>query len=295
VDLEREVVLEELAGVEDDPDDLVFELHGEVIWEGHPYGRSILGTRETLEGLTAGDLRDLHRARYLNGCLVVAGAGYLDHDRFVAEVERLFGDLPGGPPPTVPKIELVKPSRDLVQVQREGSQSHLVFGVRTPRRQTTARFPLVLISAAFGGGMGSRLFQKIREELALGYSVYSFQSFYLQAGIAGVYLGTRPDWREKAMDALREEFANLARDGLGETEFRETKDQVKGQILLSLESPNSRLYRLAGFALYDQPARSLDDLLREIESVTREDVAEVASLYFHPDRQTVLQMGPDLG
>jgi predicted Zn-dependent peptidase len=295
VDLEREVVLEELAGVEDDPDDLVFELHGEVIWEGHPYGRSILGTRETLEGLTAGDLRDLHRARYLNGCLVVAGAGHLDHDRFVAEVERLFGDLPGGPPPTVPKIELVKPSRDLVQVQREGSQSHLVFGVRTPRRQTTARFPLVLISAAFGGGMGSRLFQKIREELALGYSVYSFQSFYLQAGIAGVYLGTRPDWREKAMDALREEFANLARDGLGETEFRETKDQVKGQILLSLESPNSRLYRLAGFALYDQPARSLDDLLREIESVTREDVAEVASLYFHPDRQTVLQMGPDLG
>lgn len=143
--------------------------------------------------------------------------------------------------------------------------------------------------------MGSRLFQKIREELALGYSVYSFQSFYLQAGVAGVYLGTRPEWREKATDALREEFANLARDGLGETEFRETKDQVKGQILLSLESASSRLYRLAGFALYDQPARSLDDLLREIEGVTREDVAEVASLYFNPDRQTILQMGPDLG
>lgn len=293
VDLEREVVLEELAAVEDDPDDLVFELHGEVIWEGHPYGRSILGTRESLESISADDLRELHRTRYLNGCLIVAGAGYLDHDRFVDEVAKLFGDLRCTPPQTVPKIDLVKPPRGLVQVEREGSQAHLVFGVRTPRRQTPARFPLVLISAAFGGGMGSRLFQKIREELALGYSVYSFQSFYSQAGVAGVYLGTRPDWREKAMDALREEFSLLARDGLGETEFRETKNQVKGQILLSLESVSSRVYRLAGFGLYDQPARSLDDLLREIEGVTREDVAEVAATYFQPDRQTVLQMGPD--
>jgi predicted Zn-dependent peptidase len=104
LELEREVVLEELAAVEDDPDDLVFELHGEVIWDGHPYGRSILGTRETLEALTVDTIRELHRSRYHHGCLVVAGAGSLDHDRFVAEVDRLLGDLPGGLPPTVPEI-----------------------------------------------------------------------------------------------------------------------------------------------------------------------------------------------
>jgi len=290
--LEREVVLEEIAGVEDTPDDLVFELHGEALWGGHPYGRSILGTRASVGGMEAPSLQRLHRDRYRNGQLVVAAAGFLEHDRFVAGVERLFGDVTGGDPLPVPEVSLDEPARE-VGVSRDGAQSHLVFGVRTPPRVHPARFPLILISAAFGGGMGSRLFQRIREELGLAYTVYSFQSFYSRAGAAGVYLGTRPEWSARAVDAVRDEFRKLAREGLGGQELREVKDQVKGQVMLSLESTGARLFRLAGFALYDQPPLTLDELLEAIEAVTEEEVAEVAELYFDPDRQTLLHMGPN--
>ncbi|MSR23279.1 MAG: insulinase family protein [Gemmatimonadetes bacterium] len=289
--LEREVVLEEISTVEDTPDDLVFELHGESFWKGHPYGRSILGTRDTVGGMGAATLRTLHDERYREGPLVVAAAGFLDHQRFVDATEALFAGVAEGESPNVPPLPADGDGR-AESVSRAGTQAHLVFGVRTPPRSDPARFPLVLISAAFGGGMGSRLFQRIREELGLAYTVYSFQSFYSRAGMAGVYLGTRPDWQERASEAVLGEYEKLARDGLEPTELREVKDQVKGQLMLSLESTGSRLYRLAGFALYDEPGLTLDELLATIEAVTSDEIAEVAGRYFRPERQVVLHMGP---
>ncbi len=294
LDLEREVVLEEIAAMEDTPDDLVFELHGEALWEGHPYGRSILGTRETVGSMTAATLRALHEERYLGGQLIVGAAGFLDHDRFVDSAEALFSGVRGGEPSRIPEVAEDVAGREH-RVSRDGTQAHLVFGTRTPPRADQARFPLVLISACFGGGMGSRLFQRIREELGLAYTVYSFQSLYSRAGVAGVYLGTRPEWRERAAEAVQEEYAKLARDGLGDTELREVKDQVKGQLMLSLESTGSRLYRLASFALYDEPRLTLDELLATIEAVTAEQVADVAARYFRPDRQVILHLGPGVG
>lgn len=292
LELEREVVLEELSTVEDTPDDLVFELHGQLLWEDHPYGRSILGTRASVAGMEARTLRELHDERYRRGRLVVAAAGLLDHDRFVEEVARHFGEVQRRGASTVPPVAIDAPGRD-ARVSREGAQTHLIFGARTPPRADPARFPLILLSAAFGGGMGSRLFQRIREELALAYTVYSFQSFHSVAGAAGVYVGTRPEWADRAFDALQEEHGKLAREGLGETELREVKDQVKGQVMLSLESTSARLYRLAAFALFDEPYRTLDQLLETIEGVTRDRVAEVAARVFDPERQTVLRLGPD--
>jgi predicted Zn-dependent peptidase len=291
LDLEREVVLEEISTVEDTPDDLVFELHGEALWGSHPYGRSILGTRETVGGMGVTALAGLHRERYLRGPIVVAAAGYLEHESFVEDVARSFGTRNDAELPGVPDVAHDFPGRE-VRIPREGAQTHLVFGARTPPRADPARYPLILLSAAFGGGMGSRLFQKVREELALGYTVYSFQSFHSRAGIAGVYVGTRPEWADKAAAAVTEEYRKLAVEGLGELEFREVKDQVKGQVMLSLESTGSRLFRLAAFALYDQPTLTLDELLATIEGVTREEVAEVAARFFSPDRQTVVRLGP---
>ncbi|MEX1257316.1 MAG: pitrilysin family protein [Gemmatimonadota bacterium] len=291
LDLEREVVLEEISTVEDTPDDLVFELHGEALWGSHPYGRSILGTRETVGGMGVAALAGLHRERYLRGPLVVAAAGYLEHESFVEDVARSFGTRNDAELPGIPDVAQDFPGRE-VRIPREGAQTHLVFGARTPPRADPVRYPLILLSAAFGGGMGSRLFQKVREELALGYTVYSFQSFHSRAGIAGVYVGTRPEWADKAAAAVTEEYRKLAVEGLGELEFREVKDQVKGQVMLSLESTGSRLFRLAGFALYDQPTLTLDELLATIEGVTREEVAEVAARFFSPDRQTVVRLGP---
>jgi predicted Zn-dependent peptidase len=292
LDLEREVVLEEISTVEDTPDDLVFELHGERLWEGHPYGHSILGTRETVGGMPAATLGRIHRERYVGSNLVVAAAGNLQHGPFLEAVERLFGGVaPGARNHRVPELPVA--ARGDERVRREGAQSHLVFGTDAPPHADPRRYPLVLLSSALGGGMSSRLFQRIREELALAYTVYSFQSFYALAGMTGVYVGTRPSWEQRAVDAVREELARVAREGLPPDELEQTKRQVKGQIMLSLESTGARLYRLAGFALYEEPFLDLDELLARIDAVSADEVAAAAATFYDPDRQLLLRLGPE--
>jgi predicted Zn-dependent peptidase len=294
LELERQVVLEEISTVEDTPDDLVFELHGEALWNGHPYGRSILGSRESVGALGVDVLREIHGKRYRRGEVLVAAAGFLDHQGFLSQVEGLFGAVEPEPSPHVPEVALQTPAKE-VRITRDTAQTHIVFGSRIAPRAHRARFPLVLLSAAFGGGMGSRLFQRIREELALAYTVYSFQSFYSRAGVSGVYVGTRPDWSDRALDAVRDELRKLSSRGLDAGELREVKAQVKGQVMLSLESTQSRLFRLAGFPLYGLPYLNLDELLETIEGVTADEVKEAAELYFDPDRQVVLLLGPSEG
>jgi predicted Zn-dependent peptidase len=289
--LEREVVLEEISAMEDTPDDLVFELHGERLWGGHPYGRSILGSRESVSGMRAETLAEVHRSRYLNGEMIVGAAGFLDHDAFACDAAAKFGDLPGGRGLDVANIALETSPVD-VSVARDGQQTHLVFGARTPPRSDSLRFPLVLLSARFGGGMGSQLFQKVREELGLAYTVYSFQSFYSRAGVVGVYVGTRPEWADRAVDVVRSEYRKLSEGGLTGEELEEVKNQVKGQVMLSLESTGSRLSRLVSFALYEEPLLTLDELLARIEAVTLEQVAEAADRFFDPDGQVLVRLGP---
>ncbi len=294
LDLEREVVLEEIATVEDTPDDQVFELHGEALWKDHPYGRSILGSRTSVEGMGIETLQGIHERRYRRGGLIIAAAGHLEHQRIVDIVFERFGHLPAAESngAGLSTVEGDPPVSDL-WVSRDSAQTHVVFGARTPPRSAPERFPLILLSAAFGGGMSSRLFQRVREELALAYTVFSFQSFYSMGGVSGVYVGTRPEWGDRAVTAIQEEFGRLASEGLPADELRAVKDQVKGQLMLSLESTASRLFRLAGFALYDQPHLSLDQLLQRIEGVTLEEVAEVAARWFDPHRQVILRLGPE--
>ena len=290
--LEREVVLEEISAMEDTPDDLVFELHGRALWRDHPYGRSILGTRDSVTQMSAETLREVQQRTYLGRDLIVAAAGFLEHDAFAGEVSQHFGDSGGNAGPEVADAAVATENQD-IRVQREGAQTHLVFGTRIPPRGDACRFPLILLSAAFGGGMGSRLFQKVREELGLGYTVYSYQTFYSMAGVAGVYAGTRPEWTDRAVDAIRDEYRKLREHGLTDTELDEVKSQVKGQVMLSLESTSSRLFRLASFALYDEPVLTLDQLLTAIDAVTLGDVSEVAHRFFDPESQTLLRLGPD--
>ena len=289
--LEREVVLEEIATVEDTPDDLVFELHGERLWKGHSYGHSILGTRETVSQLTARRLSELHREVYRGSNLVVAAAGSVHHGEVVEQVASLFSEVPGGQP-AVPIAPPTAADRGLARVVRDSAQTHVVFGTEVVAHADPRRYALVLLGAAFGGGMSSRLFQKVREELALAYAVYSFQSFYASAGLSGVYVGTRPGWEDAVVEAVEEEYRLLASEGLPVGELEQTKQQVKGQIMLSLESTSARLYRLAGFALYQEPWQGLDELLARIDGVSPDEIAEAAAEFFAPERQLMLLLGP---
>jgi predicted Zn-dependent peptidase len=291
LELEREVVLEEISTVDDTPDDLVFDLHAEELFGQHPYGYSILGTRETVSALTGSDLQRVHASHYRAGNLVVAAAGRVDHDAFVEQVRAQFGE--GSAADRVPEkpAPQILPATD-THVERPTAQTHVAFGAQTFGHGDPRRYALILLSNAFGGGMSSRLFQKVREELGLAYAVYSYQSFQRTAGMAGVYVGTRPEWGERAVDVVREEMAKLARCGLTAEELADAKGQVKGQVAISLESSSSRLHRLAGSALYDEPFRALEEIVARVDAVTVAEVAELAAEYYDPSRQTVLRLGP---
>jgi predicted Zn-dependent peptidase len=154
---------------------------------------------------------------------------------------------------------------------------------------------LLVISNIFGGGMSSRLFQRIREELGLAYSIYSFTSFYRAVGMSGVYIGTQPARAEKAVEAISGEFARMAAEGLRGEALADAKRQTLGQLMLSLESATARMYRLASTAVYGESYRSLDEVLRTVEALTADEVAALAEEFFSPERQTVVSLGPNGG
>jgi predicted Zn-dependent peptidase len=291
LELEREVIMEEIAQVEDTPDDMVFEQHGKRLWLDHPYGRSILGSPETVGAVTVEALRELHRRVYRGRHLIVAAAGNVRHEAFVAEVDRLFGGSEAGEAPA----QVLPPTDTRAgdeRIIRDTAQSHIVLGSAYPGHADSARFGLVLLSSALGGGMSSRLFQRVREELGLCYSVYTFQSFYRMVGVGGIYVGTRPATEERAVKAILDQLTHVAEDGIPAQELEQAKQQVKGQIMLSLESTGARLYRLTAFALHEEPFLGLGELLDRLDAVTTEDIAMLAERHFHPARQLVMRLGP---
>jgi predicted Zn-dependent peptidase len=291
--LERKVVLEEIGMVEDTPDDLVFELHNEALWGSHPYGYSILGTRETVGSLKVRDLKELHDRAYHPGRIVVAASGNVRHQQLLDVLDATGWTAESqrdAAPPDAPVPVRATPT--VRHVHREGAQTHLVIGTDAVRHGDPRRLPFLLLSMLIGGGMSSRLFQRVREELGLAYSVYTYQSFHADTGMHGVYVATGPSTGVQAFDAIRAELAGVAKDGLPADEIAMGQRQLKGQITLSLESVSARMYRAAAVELYGEPYRSLDELLTLVDAITPEQVADVAREFFDPARMTVVSLGP---
>ena len=291
--LERKVVLEEINTVDDTPDDLVFELHNAQLWGNHPYGYSILGTRETVTALGPDDLTALHTRAYHPEKIVVAAAGNVEHDTLLETLDATgWNDIPrGGLPPLNSPAPIVQ-SPGAVHFERETAQTHIVIGSATFAHSDPRRYAMSMIGLLFGGGMSSRLFQRVREELGLAYSVYSFQSFHEDAGMHGMYVGTTPETARAAVDAINDEMETLAAKSLTADELAAGKSQLKGQITLSLESPTSRMYRAAGVELYDEPYRTLDEVLALVEAIDAETVASLCKSYYSPSQQTLVTLGP---
>ena len=291
--LERKVVLEEINTVDDTPDDLVFELHNSQLWGNHPYGYSILGTRETVAALDQGDLRALHSRAYHPEQIVVAAAGNVEHDALLETLESSgWADVPRGGLPALRSPAPIVQAPAAVHFERDTAQTHIVIGSTVFAHSDPRRYAMSLIGMLFGGGMSSRLFQRIREELGLAYSVYSFQSFHEDSGVHGVYVGTTPESARAAVDAINAEMELLAAQGLSEEDLTAGKSQLKGQITLSLESPSSRMYRAAGVELYGEPYRTLDEVLALVDAIDIETVAALCNTYYSPGKQTLVSLGP---
>ncbi|MGI9077867.1 MAG: M16 family metallopeptidase, partial [Gemmatimonadaceae bacterium] len=192
--LERKVVLEEISMVNDTPDDLVFELHNEAMWGGHPYGYSILGTRDTVSSLGVRDLRELHGRAYHPPQLVVAAAGNVGHDQLLeALAETGWMMVPSGETAQAVWPDPPAASAGYRHIHRDSAQTHVVFGAPTVPHRDPRRYAVVLVSTVLGGGMSSRLFQRVREDMGLAYSVYTYQSFHPDVGVQGIYVGTTPE------------------------------------------------------------------------------------------------------
>jgi predicted Zn-dependent peptidase len=292
LDLERNVVLDEINSVLDTPDDLVFELHARTLWPEHPYGYSILGTPESIGRLSVADLTALHRGGYYRGNCVIAAAGHVDHAQLLTVLER-EGWFEGSLEPARPPVACV-PARRGVQLTetRDTAQSNLVMGTDCFDGRDPRRYALAMLSNILGGGMSSRLFQRVREELGLAYAVYAFHHLYQSAGALGVYVGTHPASAAAAEAAIRDELTRLSRDGLSSEELSGGQRQLKGQIMLALESPSSRMHRLAGTVLHADRYRRLDEILAEIDAVKPETISALAAEYFEPERWCVVRLGP---
>lgn len=291
--LERKVILEEIGMVEDTPDDLVFELHSAELWGNHPYGYSILGTRDTVSALGTHELRDLHARAYHPAQMIVAASGNVEHEQLLDVLDRTgwAAAQPGNPEPLRSPTPVIQPPRSK-HFRREGAQTHIVAGTGAVAHADPRRLPLLLLSMLLGGGMSSRLFQRVREELGLAYSVYTFQSFHVDAGVHGVYVATAPDTASQALDAIRAELRQVVEQGIPEAELAMGRQQLKGQVTLSLESVSSRMYRAAGVELYGEPFRGLDEVLALIDGITAQQVADVARDFFAPEKLTVVSLGP---
>jgi predicted Zn-dependent peptidase len=289
IERERSVIIQEISQVEDTPDDYVHELFNLAFWPGHPLSRPIAGTAETVSRLVREDFLRFLEARYRPDRILIAGAGNLVHDHLVEAVTQNFSGLvgtapavDGGPPEPRPGLSLHE--KDLEQV-------HLCLGTPGIAQVDADRHPANLLNLALGGGMSSRLFQEIRERRGKAYTVYSFLSSYLDAGYVGVYVGTSAAWAREVVEVIRDELVRVAGEGLAPGELVRVKQQMKGNMLLGLETSDSRMSRIAKNAIYFGRDIPLDEVGALIDAVTNDDVVRVARRLFRPETLALTVLG----
>jgi predicted Zn-dependent peptidase len=291
VDAERQVVLEEIAMYEDDPQDKVFDLLGTAVFGSHPLGRAIIGSADVVANTPVDDIRAFHRARYVPSNVVVAAAGALEHERVVEMVQAALPDWDGpapGPPEPAPPFE----PRVLFE-RKDTEQYHVCLGGPGIARNDERRFALRVLDTIIGGTASSRLFQEIREKRGLAYAVSSFNSQFAETGEVGLYLGTRGDNLAAALEVVAHELARLSTEPLPSDELERSKENAKGRLALSLESTVTRMNRLGSATLTGMPMLSMDELVARVDAVSADDVTALAREFFVPDRLSAAAIGPD--
>ncbi|QBR94149.1 M16 family metallopeptidase [Nocardioides euryhalodurans] len=298
VEAERDVILDEIAMHDDDPDDVVHNLFAEQAWGDTPLGRPIAGTVGSISALTRDQVARFYRRHYRAPGMVVAAAGNLDHTTVVRQVRKAFGRngfLAGGDLPAVPRassrVRRVHGGR--TSAERPFEQVNLVLGVNGLTRHDERRYALGVLNAALGGSTSSRLFQEVREHRGLAYSVYSFASHHADAGLVGVAVGCLPHRLDDVLETVRGELAKIAADGITDEELERGKGQLRGGMVLGLEDSGSRMSRLGKAELVYDELLSLDEVIARIDAVTRDDVRAVAAALFRqPEILAVVGPGP---
>ena len=290
IERERGVILEEIKIDEDNPDVLVHELFTQSFWKDHPLGWPILGTTKTVAGLDQKRLVDYHNDRFHGGNMVFSAAGNLDHDQFVEAVTSKFSGLAGGA--TLHELSAPEATARIVMRNKKSlEQVQICLGVPAPPITDENRYTTLILNTVLGGGMSSRLFQTIREDRGMAYSIYSDLSPYRDTGTLCVYAGTSASKALEVVDLILAEFQKLKQEPLTAEELTRAKDQVKGNILMGLESSSSRMANLARQEMYFKQFFTVDEVIARINEVEAAQVQAMAQRLFDPERIAVTLLG----
>ncbi|NWQ44198.1 insulinase family protein [Bacillus sp. EB106-08-02-XG196] len=286
---ERNVVLEEIKMYDDTPDDIVHDLLSRAIYGNHPLGYPILGTEETLNTFTSETLKDYIHNRYTPENVVISIAGNVS-DKFILEVEKYFGSYEGGNSSTLENIPVFQSNR--LSRKKETEQAHLCLGFEGLKIGHEDVYSLIILNNILGGSMSSRLFQEVREQRGLAYSVFSYHSAYQDNGVVTVYGGTGAKQLDVLYETIQETLEKLKQDGITEKELNNSKEQLKGSLMLGLESTNSRMSRNGKNELLLKRHRSLDEIIEQIDQVTKQSVDGMATSVF-TDKYSVSLISPN--
>jgi predicted Zn-dependent peptidase len=295
LDAEREVVLEEIAMYEDTPQELVHDLIAEAVFGSHALGRPVIGTADVISHVSKRSLQSYHRSLYTPANIVVAAAGAVDHDRLVSLVERAV-ERRSAVKPGKPRARplLTKTPKPGLRFQvKDTEQYHVCLGAPGVSRSDHRRFAASILDAILGGSASSRLFQEIREKRGMAYAVYSYLSQYADTGQVGIYVGTREDNLSEALTIAVEQIADIAGGNLPDRELHRAKENLKGRLVLSMESTSTRMNRLGKSLITDSELLSFERVVAELEAVEVEHVAELAATLLAPERLSAAGIGPD--
>jgi predicted Zn-dependent peptidase len=294
---EKQVVTEEIHNYEDTPDDCVHDLFADVVWNGHPLGNRILGSEASVTSFTPEQLGAYHRRHYTAGNLIVAIAGRFDWARVVDLVARHFAAAPPGMSGPAGVVSSAQPrtvengGREVVHHVRELAQQYLCIGAPGLRQEDPERYALVLLSTVLGGGMSSRLFQRVREQEGLAYSVYTYSDSYEDAGIFCAAMSVHPSQGRKAVRLTLAEFDRVVKEGVSGDELESAKAQLKGNLLLGLESTSNRMHRIARSIIYSGRFIPVDELVRTIDGITADHVRSMAARVLDRGRLSLVALG----
>jgi predicted Zn-dependent peptidase len=304
LETEREVVLEEIAMYEDDPQDKVFDVLGTAVFGSHPLGRAVIGTAQVVGAVTREQLIAFHAARYEPRSIVIAAAGSIEHEALV-ELARALDATPPAAAPRAPGVGAADGARaalgqsapDFARrvhfVEKDTEQYHLCLGGVGLARDDERRFALRVLEGVLGGTSSSRLFQEVRERRGLAYSVFSFSQLYAHTGEVGVYVGTRPENLQQALSVIAAELERCVADPATEAELTRSRENLKGRVVLAMESTAARMSHLGASMLYGLPILSVDEVIERIDAVQIDDLRELAGELFEGRRLSVAAVGPD--
>ncbi len=290
IDRERNVIIEEIKMYEDTPDELVHDVFASSIWSGHALGQPIIGTADVISNLSREKLTDYFNTHYVPGKLIIAVAGNIDHDVVMKKIYSVFDKSEGtghsrSMTAPVPKREVICRSKDTEQV-------HLIVGTPGLRLDHEKIYVMQVLNTILGGGLSSRLFQEIREQRGLVYSVYSYHSSYHDTGLFGIYAGLSKQNVDQVLSLIFKQVKDIRQSGVKEEELYRAKEQLKGGLLLSLENVNTRMSRLGKSQLYLGKVVSPEDIVQKVNRVTIAEIQELAKEMMSPECFTLATIGP---